>query len=165
LRTPARALGLVAKTPPSELNGASQPDYAAGLHPLSAALGLQQLGRAEAIWRLRQTQAERYDELLAGSALLQPVVRASGDVLLRYPVQVVAQQRERVMQALTALDIVPGVWFNDVVHPRGSLRYGYQSGQCPIGEAAAVTVLNLPLGLHADLSRTQAAGLRALASS
>jgi len=165
LRAPARALGLVAKTPSGELSGASRPDYAAGLHPLSAALGLQQLGRAEAVWRLRQTQAERYDDLLAGSAVLQPVVRAPGDVLLRYPVRVAAQQRERVIRALTALDIVPGLWFDDVVHPKGSLRYGYQTGQCPNGEAAAEAVLNLPLGLHARLSPAQAAGLSALAGS
>ena len=87
-----------------------------------------------------------------------------GEVLLRYPVRIGdPAQRAAVMRGLKALDIVPGVWFDDVVHPVGSLRYGYEAGTCPEGEAAARAVLNLPLGLHAELTPRQLQGLRALA--
>ncbi len=164
LRLPARAAGVVARTPDSELSGASAPDYALGLHPWSAALGLQQARRAAAMWATRRRQARTYDALLAGAPGWTLPLHREGEVLLRYPVRIDdAAQRAAVMRGLVALDIVPGVWFDDVVHPAGSLRYGYEAGACPQGEAAARAVLNLPLGLHADLSPRQQQGLRALA--
>ena len=163
LRAPSRALGLVAQTPASELDGRSQPDYAQALHPLSAAVGLPQVDRATALWALRRRQALHYDELLAGSTRIHALPRAPGDVLLRYPVRVDPQHREALAQALLELGIEPGRWFDDVVHPKGSLRYGYSDGQCPVGESLAEAILNLPLGLHASLSAAQSAGLRAIA--
>ncbi|MBB2484210.1 DegT/DnrJ/EryC1/StrS family aminotransferase [Mitsuaria sp. WAJ17] len=164
LRWPARVMGAVARTPDTELSGDSAPDYSLGLSPWPAALGLQQARRAEAVWALRRRQVEVYDTLLAGAPGWMLPRHGKGEVLLRYPVRIDdAAQRAAVMRGLLALDIVPGVWFDDVVHPAGSLRYGYEAGACPQGEAAARAVLNLPLGLHADLSPRQQQGLRALA--
>ena len=164
LKLPARATGVVARTPDSELSGASAPDYAVGLRPWSAALGLRQLRRAEAVWAARRRQAAAYDALLAGAPGWTLPVHGEGEVLLRYPVRIGdPAQRAAVMRGLKALDIVPGVWFDDVVHPAGCLRYGYETGTCPEGEAAARAVLNLPLGLHAGLTPRQLQGLQALA--
>lgn len=164
LRWPARAMGAVARTPDTELSGDTAPDYALGLRPWSAALGRQQALRAEEAWAARRRQVEVYDTLLAGAPGWTLPRHGSGEVLLRYPVRIDDPAlRAAVMRGLTALDIVPGVWFDDVVHPAGSLRYGYEPGACPQGEAAARAVLNLPLGLHADLSPLQQQGLRALA--
>ena len=42
---------------------------------------------------------------------------------------------------------------------------GYAAGDCPVGEATALCVANLPLGLHAQLSSRQAGALRALLSA
>ncbi len=164
LRLPARALGVVARTPDSEISGEARPDYAAGLRPWSAALGLAQVQRAEAVWAARRRQARAYDTLLAGAPGWILPSHGEAEVLLRYPVRIDDPvRRAAVMRGLEALDIVPGVWFDDVVHPAGSLRYGYDAGACPQGEAAARAVLNLPLGLHAELSEQQRRGLRALA--
>ena len=164
LRAPARAVGAVARTPDTELSGDTAPDYALGLRPWSGALGLQQARRAESVWAARRRQAEVYDTLLAGAPGWALPQHGEGEVLLRYPVRIDDPvQRAAVVRGLEALDIVPGVWFDDVVHPAGSLRYGYEAGACPQGEAAARAVLNLPLGLHADLSQRQQQGLRALA--
>ncbi len=164
LRTPSRVLGLVAKTSNAEVQGEARPDYAQGLHPLCAALGLPQLERATKLWALRQAQARRYDEILAGSVRFVVPCRSDGDVLLRYPVRLGRpSEREAVLAELAGLGIVGGTWFDDVVHPRGSGGHGYVAGDCPQGEAAAEAVFNLPLGLHADLSERQERGLRALA--
>lgn len=164
LRLPARALGLVAKTPDSEVRGESQPDYHLGLHPLSAALGWAQARRHEAVWALRRQQAADYDELLARAEAWQRPARAAGVVLLRYPLRLRhPASRDQLLADLAALGIVGGTWFDDVVHPAGSLRYGYADGDCPMGEAAARSVLNLPLGQHARLSARQRAALVALA--
>ncbi len=179
LRMPSRLLGLVAKTPDSEISGESQPDYRAGLHPLSAALGLMQARRFETLHASRRQQAADYDALLAGlpgwvrpgrgadtdtAPGVPPSASRADDVLLRYPVLLPETvSREAVIAELEAIGVVGGTWFDDVVHPRGSLRYGYAAGQCPNGEHAARTVLNLPLGLHATLSPAQRSALRAIA--
>lgn len=163
LRAPSRRFGVVAETPVAELQGAARPDYRLGLHPWSAALGACQVRRAPAVWAARQAQALAYDALLPAS--LRPA-RGGGDVLLRYPLRLPAGlAREALGAALAAEGIELGCWFDDVVHPRGSLRPGYAAGDCPVGEATALCVANLPLGLHAQLSARQAGALRALLSA
>ncbi|WP_343630942.1 DegT/DnrJ/EryC1/StrS family aminotransferase [Roseateles sp.] len=193
LRTPSRMLGVVAKTPDSEIAGDSQPDYRAGLHPLSAAIGLAQARRFAEIHALRRAQAGEYDALLADlpgwerqvAVAVSPSTSAStsaltsasspllatsaavvgrGDVLLRYPVLLPdTATRDAAIEALAQAGIVGGTWFDDVVHPKGSRRFGYAEGDCPHGERAARTVLNLPLGRHARLSASQRAAVRAIA--
>jgi dTDP-4-amino-4,6-dideoxygalactose transaminase len=162
LRAPSRRLGVVADTPAAELQGSARPDYRLGLHPWSAALGERQARRAAEVWTARRTQAKAYDALLAAS--LRPV-RGEGDVLLRYPLRLPAGiDRVALTAALAAVGIELGIWFDDVVHPRGSRRPGYSAGDCPAGEATADRVANLPLGLHAQLSARQARALQVLLS-
>ncbi|WP_431101825.1 DegT/DnrJ/EryC1/StrS family aminotransferase [Roseateles noduli] len=164
LRAPSRMLGVVAKTPDSEVAGDTQPDYRAGLHPLSAAIGLMQASRFDEIHALRRMQAQDYDALLANLPGWEWPVRAPGAVLLRYPLLLPdAATRDAAIAALEDEGIVGGTWFDDVVHPRGSRRFGYTEGECLNGERAARTVLNLPLGRHARLSPSQRAAVRAIA--
>ncbi|MDY0744286.1 DegT/DnrJ/EryC1/StrS family aminotransferase [Paucibacter sp. R3-3] len=164
LRAPSRALGLVAKTPDSEVAGDSWPDYALALHPLGAALGWRQARRAVSLHALRVAQAAELDALLADAPTWRRPGRAAGTVLLRYPVLLPdAASRDTALRALEAAGIVGGTWFDDVVHPRGSFRFGYNAGDCPIGELAARTVLNLPLGLHARLDAAQREAVRRIA--
>ena len=164
LRTPSRMLGVVAKTPDSEIAGDSQPDYRAGLHPLSAAIGLTQAKRFAEIHALRRAQTADYDALLAGLPGWMKPAASRGAVLLRYPVLLPdAATRDAAIDALAQVGIVGGTWFDDVVHPKGSRRFGYAEGDAPNGERAARTVLNLPLGRHARLSASQRAAVRAIA--
>ncbi|MDR7334687.1 DegT/DnrJ/EryC1/StrS family aminotransferase [Roseateles asaccharophilus] len=159
LRAPSRRLGVVAATPAGELQGSARPDYRLSLHPWSAALGERQAARAAEIWAARRTQADSYDALLPATLRAE---RGAGDVLLRYPLRLPAGlDHETLAVAMATEDIELGRWFDDVVHPRGSLRYGYRSGDCPVGEATADCVANLPLGLHAGLSQRQRQALRA----
>lgn len=164
LKRPAQAAGVVARTSDEELSGAAMPDYTVGLSPWSAALGLQQLRRAETVWAARRNQTAVYDAILAKAPGWMLPMHGEDEVLLRYPVRINDRaQRAVVMSGLEALGIVPGVWFDDVVHPAGSMRYGYEAGSCPEGEATARAVLNLPLGLHAELTLRQLQSLRELA--
>lgn len=164
LRAPARALGLVAGTAPVELQGDAAPDYALGLHDLCAAIGLVQLRDAQHLWDMRRAQADDYAALLRGATRVRLPQVAPGEVLLRYPVVLHdGADREAAIEELRTLGIEAGLWFDDVVHPRGSARWGYHEGDCPQGEALAQRMLNLPLGRHARLSASQRAGLRAWA--
>ncbi len=156
LRGPSRRWGVVADTPQAELQGDVQPDYTLGMHPWSAAIGAAQAGRAAEVWVARRDQADAYDRLLAALPPAQRPERAAGDVLLRYPLRLPpASDRDALTRALAREGIELGCWFDDVVHPRGSRRPGYRGGDCPVGEATAACVVNLPLGLHAPLSRHQ----------
>ena len=164
LRTPSRMLGVVAKTPDSEVAGETEPDYRAGLHPLSAAIGLMQASRFDELHALRRAQAQDYDALLTNLPGWEWPVRAPGAVLLRYPLLLPdAVTRDAAIAALEEVGLVGGTWFDDVVHPRGSRRFGYTEGDCPNGERAARTVLNLPLGRHGRLRPSQRAAVRAIA--
>ncbi len=167
-RAPSRALGLVAATRPAELSGHAQPDYLQALPDRLARLALPQLARMPQVLALRRQQARHYAEALAGSPWLVPLGEGAGvrgePSLLRFPLAVAdPAQREALRAGLRALDIEPGVWFDDVVHPAGSLRHGYTEGDCPNGERLARCIVNLPLGLHARLSPRQWQGLRRLA--
>ena len=166
LRAPSRALGLVAATRPAELSGHAQPDYLQALPDRLARLALPQLARMPQVLALRRQQARHYTEALAGSPWLAPLGAAEPATLLRFPLRVVhPAQRDALRAGLRALDIEPGVWFDDVVHPAGSLRHGYTEGDCPNGERLARCIVNLPLGLHARLSQRQWQGLRRLAQT
>lgn len=166
LRGPSRRLGVVADTPQAELQGDVQPDYALALHPWSAALGAAQAQRAAEVWAARRDQAGVYDRLLAALPPAQRPARSAGDVLLRYPLRLPpGSDREALTLALAREGVELGCWFDDVVHPHGSRRPGYRDGDCPVGEATAACIVNLPLGLHARLSRHQQQALQqALAS-
>jgi dTDP-4-amino-4,6-dideoxygalactose transaminase len=166
LRAPSRALGLVAATRPAELSGHAQPDYLQALPDRLARLALPQLARMPQVLALRHQQARHYAEALAGSPWLTPLSAAEPATLLRFPLRVAhPAQRDALRAGLRALDIEPGVWFDDVVHPAGSLRHGYTEGDCPNGERLARCIVNLPLGLHARLSQRQWQGLRRLAQT
>lgn len=163
LRGPSRRLNVVADTPAAELQGEARPDYRLGLHPWSAALGERQARRAAEVWAARRAQALAYDAVLPAT-LRAP--HGPGDVLLRYPLRLPAGlPREELAAQLAEVGIELGRWFDDVVHPRGSRRPGYVSGQCPVGEATADCIANLPLGLHARLDERQRRALAALLSA
>lgn len=162
LRGPSRRLNVVADTPAAELQGATRPDYRLGLHPWSAALGERQARRAAEVWAARREQALAYDALLPAALRAE---RGAGDVLVRYPLRLPAGlQRDVLAAQLAEVDVEVGRWFDDVVHPRGSLRPGYRDGDCPVGEATAACIANLPLGLHAQLGPAQTRALQALLS-
>lgn len=164
-RGPSRAAGLVAETPAAELRGDAQPDYLQALPDLLARVGRCQVLRGPALRQLRQRQASQYRECLSASPWLQVPALPDNAVLLRFPVRVQdAAQREHLISALAEAGIEPGLWFDDVVHPRGSLRHGYVDGACAAGEGLALTMVNLPMGLHAGLSSRQWALLRRLAA-
>lgn len=163
LRGPSRRLGVVAATPEAELRGESRPDYGLGLHPWSAALGHCQARRAAEVWAARRAQTETYDRLLAAVPWARRPERTAGDVLLRYPLRLPpGRDRDALANALAREGVELGRWFDDVVHPRGSGRPGYRDGDCPVGEATAASIVNLPLGLHARLGRSQALVLQRL---
>jgi perosamine synthetase len=164
VRGPARKFRLIAKTPDAEIRGEAAPDYHCGLGAWQAWVGAAQARQAQALWARRRSQVAEYTRRLAGSRrFLLPDVDDSS-ILLRYPLRLRDPgDRPAVVAELAALGIEAGLWFDDVVHPRGSVRYGYRDGDCPRGEALAGSIINLPLGRHVSISELQWRRLREVA--
>lgn len=173
LRAMAGVRRLAAQTGPEELSGLAAPDYERRLPGSLARLALVQLRRTGLLIERRRAQAARYrqiwqqspwvDDLLEGGLLdgANPL-----PTLLRYPIAVRdPADRLHLRAGLLSMGIEPGAWFDDVVHPAGSLGHGYVAGQCPNGERLARSIVNLPLGLHAELSVAQEAAMHRLAAS
>ncbi len=75
---------------------------------------------------------------------------------VRYPVlfdkDVPSEKIDTIKQELKKAGIVAGEWFNDVVHPKGSLRYCYIDGSCPVGESVSERMINFPVTVHRQLN-------------
>lgn len=79
-------------------------------------------------------------------------------VYVRYPVifsETVDSSRIDKIKLLVRekTGIVLGEWFNDVVHPKGSYRYGYEDHSCGVGESMARQIINLPINIHTAIDK------------
>jgi perosamine synthetase len=159
---------LAAQTAPEELNGLAAPDYERRLPGSLARLALVQLRRTELLTERRRAQAARYRQIWQQSPWVDDLLDGVDPLptLLRHPIAVRdLADRPHLRAGLLSIGIEPGEWFDDVVHPAGSLGHGYVTGLCPNGERLARSIVNLPLGLHAALSPSQEAAMRRLAAS
>jgi dTDP-4-amino-4,6-dideoxygalactose transaminase len=110
-----------------------------------AKIGVFQLQRLNSFNEERREIARRYNELLEGLGVsaVQEIPNID-HVFLRYALSTKSGQEFR--RFLRHYQIVPGNWFDYVVHPYPVQRetLGYQAGSCPVAENAATTVVNIP---------------------
>lgn len=163
-----RRIGLIYRTGDAEvLFGKPHPARAMPL--LSAVLVRRQLAMLPQVLAHKQKLAVRYHAALT----LLPGIRQWGAAdthWVRYPFALphpVADKGALARRLSAASGLNIGVWFDDVIHPSGSFRHGYQHGQAPNGEWLAATVLNLPMniavGVDAALEKKLAKLVAALA--
>jgi dTDP-4-amino-4,6-dideoxygalactose transaminase len=99
----------------------------------------------------RQTAAARYDTLISESGLDgylgRPTVQTDcRHVFNQYVVRVVYGQRDGLLRHLRAEKIGCEIYYPIPMHLQECLRYlGYAEGEFPVSEAAAKTVLALPM--------------------
>ncbi len=161
-----RRLGLIYRSSDAEVSeGAPHPVRAMPL--LSAVLVREQLRHLPAILAHKRALADRYRAALSavpGIRLWQEA--APGDChWVRYPFALpmaVADKAAVARRLSQACGLNIGVWFDDVIHPAGSWRHGYQAGDAPQGERLAATVLNLPMNVAVADNAALTARLRRL---
>ncbi len=145
----ARRSGLLVMTSSHELTGSFPPNYPSRLDPLLGYIGYCQMRSIHEITKHKRMLAEAYREIFAGLPNIRQFYGAE-TVYVRYPVVYKGGKDRNYLIARmvkeTGIDV--GEWFNDVVHPRGSCRYCYSDGQCPVGEGISRTILNFPVSLH-----------------
>jgi perosamine synthetase len=123
------------------------------LDDISAALGIGQLERLEAILEARSRVAERYGELLAGIDVEPPLaddddhVRSWFVYVVKLPAGI---DRNGVMAELAAQGIATAPYLPSI-HLQSYMRerYGFGEGLCPVSEDASARTMALPF--HARL--------------
>ena len=119
------------------------------LDELSAALGLAQLEKLDAILELRAAVAARYDELLAGVDGVETLAPDDGDHHRSWFVYDVllapAIDRNGVMARLAEDGIASKPYLPSIhIQPYYGERFGYREGMFPVSEAVSARALALP---------------------
>ena len=95
-----------------------------------------------------------YRERLASIDTWHPSAADADEVsaALRYPVLV--ENRDDLLRRARTERVEIGDWFNAPLHPAGCRPavFRYVAGTCPLGEAAAARVINLPTHRHVTLA-------------
>ncbi|MFC3532472.1 DegT/DnrJ/EryC1/StrS family aminotransferase [Vogesella facilis] len=131
------------------LDGAPHP--ARELPLLSAVLIRAQLARLPATLAHKQQLAARYRAMLDTLPDIAQWQAPADTHWVRYPFALPfpVVDKARLARELTAVSgLAIGVWFDDVIHPAGSFRHGYQPRSAPHAEALAASVFNLPLNIN-----------------
>ena len=160
-----RISGIGYATSVKEIEGEMPNSYPTKLHPLLCNLLVPQLTRIEDINRIKNQIVIEYRKFLSGFSSLLPI-EVDDAVMIRYPLlfkdQVSNEQITALRNEALGKGFSFGDWFNDVVHPKGSYRYMYQEGSCPVGEKVADRMLNLPVNAFFRVSERDLKALVAL---
>ena len=153
-----RLFKLVYQTSEDEINGILPENYPVKLNPLLANFGYNQMNRIKEINDKKNVIQEK---LMKAFDKFKDVEKyeVGNTVLARFPILFKSSVKQEVIATIKqqALDegYLFGEWFNDVVHPKGSYRYGYDSGMCPEGEYVASRILNIPVNAYSRVTSSE----------
>ncbi|MDQ3728342.1 MAG: DegT/DnrJ/EryC1/StrS family aminotransferase, partial [Actinomycetota bacterium] len=130
-------------TTPAEMSGQRPPDYERRLANAQAAIGLRQLRRLRPNLRHREAMVAAYARRLEKEGLELPrMAPGRKPAYVRLPL--VVQDRSATIRNV-APHAVLGTWFTSVLEESSSSAAGdYRMGSCPVAEAAAEHLVNLP---------------------
>ncbi|MET0663531.1 MAG: DegT/DnrJ/EryC1/StrS family aminotransferase [Ilumatobacteraceae bacterium] len=119
------------------------------LDTLQAVVLRAKLRRLDGWNECRRNAAARYDELLDGVDAVQRLGTAPGNTAVwhLYPIRVA--DRDRVLAALHRAGIGAGIHYPQPIHLTGAFEsLGYTTGDFPVAERAASSLLSLPIHPH-----------------
>lgn len=122
--------------------------YTSRMAEIQAAVLCAKLDRLDAWHQHRQTMAEVYDELLAGSDVLTPKVR-TGNNHTYHQYTILAPRRDELMAFLQGRGIGCGIYYPIPLHLHDPYReFGGGDGSLPITEKVSLECLSLPIHQH-----------------
>jgi perosamine synthetase len=135
-----------------ELNAVKPKYYPVKLSYPQSYLIYLQLKEIDKINKKKKIIAERYFSFLEDIPYIKNYYNKNY-IYVRYPITFnFAIQKAKIKElkdlVIKNLGIEFGEWFNDVIHPKGSIRYNYEDGYCKNGEFISQNILNLPVNLH-----------------
>ncbi|MCZ4409790.1 DegT/DnrJ/EryC1/StrS family aminotransferase [Cryomorphaceae bacterium 1068] len=152
-------------TSKEEVEGIKPTNYPTRIHPILSCVLVQQLKDIASINVRKREIVSQYAAILSKFKSIQ-TIDVENAVLIRYPILFGREVSLEQINALRAEAISRGyrfgVWFNDVVHPKGSFRYMYDEGTCKVGEWVSERILNLPVNAFHLPSKKQLAELESM---
>ncbi len=147
--------GLLFRSPAAEIAGERPKRYPVKLSAGLAYIVYLQLRDIKNIQEKKKKLVEKYHSTFKDLEGVRQYYSTEYDYV-RYPIlfnkEISMDKIATIKQELKKSGIVAGEWFNDVVHPKGSFRYCYIDGSCPIGESVADRMINLPVTVHKQLN-------------
>ncbi|MDT8393260.1 MAG: DegT/DnrJ/EryC1/StrS family aminotransferase [Bacteroidales bacterium] len=157
--------GLLFKSSPKELKGERPDHYPVRLSAGLAYIASLQVRDIEMINRRKAVLVKKYYDTFNGIQGIRQYFSQDYNYV-RYPLLFNSDIRVETINAIKtemkAIGIVPGEWFNDVVHPKGSYRHCYVDGSCPVGESVSDRMINLPVTIHKQLTDKDLIKLRTI---
>ena len=144
-------MGLLFRTDAAEMSGEMPDHYPVKMSGLFALIGFIQMKKIDKISELKSKIVADYQRHVGEIANIKTYYEKDFNYV-RYPIlfekHVSAEVIANIRAELSSHKVMVGVWFNDVVHPRGSYRYCYNEGQCPVGESVSKRIINLPVNVN-----------------
>ncbi len=151
-----KKLGMLFKTSDKELMGEIPDYYPARLPSILAIFGILQLKDIDKINKTKKQIVKEYEALFKNIEKIK-LYNHERYIMVRFPILFDSKISEKsvnlIKQRLKQKKIYVGEWFNDVVHPKGSFRYGYQNGSCRIGEGVTMRIINLPVNVSNKVNK------------
>ena len=152
----ARSGLFLASSSQQELNGSQPADIDWRMSAFQHKIGLAHIGTLGSNLLHRRRLSSYYFESLRRHGWRVPdFTRLSEAPLLRFPVLVA--NKSDILEKSRRRGVEVGSWFESPLHPlklEDHQRVGYQLGSCPVAEATAQGVINLPL--HSRVSDSEA---------
>ncbi len=151
-----RRLGFISQSESNELAGHKPSQYPVKLDHFLSYIGYLELKDIENIIQHNKKLALKYQEIFQNFDDIKTFY--SPDIIyVRYPILIRTSVFDRLTDELAKKsDFEIGRWFNDVVHPRGSFRYCYISGNCVAGEEISKKIINFPMSIHISIDDIEA---------
>lgn len=144
-------LGLMFNSSQEELDGKMPEHYPVKLGNNLAYLGYLQCEQMDSINKYKSEVARSYSEIFTNISRIKHYYHPDYNYV-RYPIlfdeDVSLNTILQIKSDLKKIGIITGEWFNDVIHPKGSFRYNYNEGECPVGESISRRIINLPVNIH-----------------
>ena len=160
--------GLLHKTSHKEIDGIMPDNYAYKLPSSLAVFGYyQMLFIEDANIKKQQICGQFYNYFKDFKDL--DLFHNANDILVRFPIvfkaHVTQETIAKIKHEARSKGYEFGDWFNDVVHPKGSYRFGYIEGDCPAGEQISRSIINFPVNINLQLSVSELEELKAIFTS
>lgn len=157
-------LHLQYRTSEMEIMGGLPKDYPVKLTNCFAHIANVQLKVIDEVNTQKKEIVRQYQKILSGIPQTKDYFRED-QILVRYPMLFSIEVSPKVIQRIRVrvrdeVGLTLGDWFNDVVHPKGSFRYGYVEGHCLVGETVANRIINFPVNINSPLTENDLENIR-----
>ncbi|MGB5989338.1 MAG: DegT/DnrJ/EryC1/StrS family aminotransferase [Marinifilaceae bacterium] len=145
-------LGFFYQSSKKEIYGDMPKHYPLKMNVCLYGILIEQLLSINEIIYKKECVQDLYYKYLRDKKSIQ-VFNPKNKLMVRYPIIINdIKNKDSIVNLFKLEKITVGNWFNDVIHPKGSYRYMYNDGDCPVAENVADSIINLPISIYCSIS-------------